>query len=144
MQVFHGIWQLLAVAVGTVAGYLGLLRFLARKGRRNLLPGRFNRRLHLALGIIFYCLIFIGAIIGWVFLEEEHQGEEQEHHRGFSPHHILPVPILVLYAGGGITGAMLSRGKGGRKMRPVHMALNYSGCALVAVQVISGLILLAH
>jgi len=63
----HASWMILAVAVGTVAGYLGLVRATQREALR--VPGRFNLRLHKWTGIAFYAMLYLGILGGFSMVE---------------------------------------------------------------------------
>ncbi|MEA3367237.1 MAG: hypothetical protein U9R68_03875, partial [Planctomycetota bacterium] len=58
----HAAWMILAVAIGTVSGYLGLLRATQREGGRSPLPGRFNMRLHKWTGMVYYAMLLVGIV----------------------------------------------------------------------------------
>jgi len=133
----HGGWMVVAVAVGTAAGYLGLLRATAGEGGRSPFPGRFRLRLHAALGTAYYLMLYAGVLGGWAM----HEFALPEHFlpRGVGRLHAgLALAIAVLYGVAWALGAGLRRRPAGaRRLRPrLHMAANYAACALVAVQMV--------
>ncbi|HUX01194.1 MAG: hypothetical protein WBD63_03585 [Phycisphaerae bacterium] len=132
----HAAWMILAVAVGTVAGYQGLLRATQRPDRPSLLPGRFLLRAHASVGTVYYAMLYAGILFGWVVHEYLLDG------RVLSPsilrwHIALAGAIAVLYGAAWILGAGLVRRPAPEvRARPrLHLVFNFSACALVAVQI---------
>jgi len=133
----HAAWMLLAVAVGTAAGYLGLLRATQGEGGKSPLPGRFHLRAHVGLGAAYYGMLYAGILFGWVM------HEFLLHERPVMPpsvrtaHAVLAGAIAVLYGAGWWVGAGLQRKPAGRdRGRPrLHMALNFTACTLIGVQI---------
>ena len=132
----HAAWMILAVIVGTVAGYQGLLRATRRPGGSSVLPGRFHLRSHVSFGAVYYAMIYLGILGGWVV------------HSYLLDAPVLPPTvrrwhialagaIAVLYGIAWILGGQLSREPaGGRRLRPkLHMVFNFTACGLVAVQI---------
>jgi hypothetical protein len=132
----HAAWMILAVAVGTVAGYQGLLRATARPDRPGPLPGRFRLHSHVNVGTVYYAMLYAGILFGWVVHEYLLDG------RVFPPsilrwHIALAGAIAVLYGLAWILGARMARRPPGevRTVPRAHMILNFTACALVAVQI---------
>ena len=132
----HAAWMILAVVVGTIAGYMGLLRATRRPDGSSVLPGRFHLRSHVSFGIVYYAMLYLGILGGWVV------------HEYLLDAHVLPPEVLrwhvalagamaVLYGIAWILGGQLTREPaGGRRVRPrLHMVFNFTACTLVAVQV---------
>jgi len=128
----HGGWMVVAVAVGTAAGYLGLVRATAGEGGRSPLPGRFRPRLHAALGAAYYLMLY------WAMHEFLLGGGHLFPRTVARLHMALALAIAVLYGVAWVLGAGLRRRPAGaRRLRPrLHMAANYTACALVAVQMV--------
>jgi len=129
----HAAWMLVAVAVGTVSGYLGLVRATQREGGRSPLPGRFNLRLHKVTGGAYYAMLLVGIVGGFLmarFILGEWGGFWEWHER-------LAILIAVLYAPAAWIGVGLLRNPAGAKRgRPIaHMVLNFTACTLIAVQI---------
>ena len=131
----HAAWMILAVVVGTVAGYQGLLRAMQGQGGRSFLPGRFHLRSHINFGVVYYAMLYLGILGGWVV------------HKYLIDAPVLPPAVLrwhvalagaisVLYGIAWILGGQLTREPaGGRRLRPkLHMVFNFTACTLVAVQ----------
>jgi len=115
----HAAWMILAVAVGTVSGYLGLLRATQRAGGRSPLPGRFNMRLHKWTGMVYYAMLLVGIVGGLLmarFLLGPWGGFWQWHER-------LAVLIAVVYAAAAWLGiGLLRKPAGAARGRPIaHM-----------------------
>ncbi len=134
--ILHAAWMILTVAVGTVAGYQGLLRATQRPGRPSLLPGRFHMRAHVSVGIVFYAMLYAGILFGWVVHEYLLDG------RVLPPsilrwHVALAGAIAVLYGLAWILGGRMTRESPGeaRTIPHAHLVLNFTACALVAVQI---------
>jgi hypothetical protein len=132
----HAAWMILAVALGTVAGYMGLLRATQGQGGRSLLPGRFHLRSHSNFGVVYYAMLYLGILFGWVV------------HDYLLDAPVLPPAVLrwhlalagavaVLYGIAWVLGAQMTREPAGaRRLRPrLHMVFNFTACTLVAVQV---------
>ncbi|MFO8011981.1 MAG: hypothetical protein R6X20_01615 [Phycisphaerae bacterium] len=129
----HAAWMLLAVAVGTVSGYLGLVRATQGEGGRSPLPGRFHLRLHQWTGAAYYAMLLVGIVGGLLmarFILGEWGGFWEWHGR-------LAILIAVVYAAGAWLGIGLLRHPAGTaRARPIaHMVLNFTACTLVAVQI---------
>ena len=132
----HASWMILAVAVGTVAGYMGLLRATMGKGGKSLLPGRYRLRPHVAFGTVYYLMLYAGIVFGWLMREFLLPGP-------FLPpavanlHLGLAVAIAVLYGAAWAIGGNLTRNPAGtHRLRPrLHMVCNYTACTLVAIQI---------
>ena len=130
----HAAWMILAVAIGTVSGYLGLLRATQRDGGRSPLPGRFNLRLHKWTGMVYYAMLLVGIVGGLVmvrFLLGPWGGFWQWHMR-------LAILIAVVYAAAAWLGiGLLRKPAGAARGRPIaHMILNFTACTLIGIQVI--------
>ena len=130
----HASWMVLAVAIGTWSGYLGLLRALQGPGGKSPLPGRFNLRVHQWTGIIYYVMLYLGILGGFLmagFILGEWGGLWEWHER-------IGIAVAVLYAPAAILGLdLLKRPAGGHRARPIaHMILNFSACTLVGVQIV--------
>ena len=132
----HAVWMILAVALGTVAGYMGLLRATRRPDGSTVLPGRFHLRSHINFGVVYYAMLYLGILFGWVV------------HAYLLDAPVLPSAVLrwhvalagavaVLYGIAWILGGQLAREPAGaRRLRPrLHMVFNFTACTLVAVQV---------
>ncbi|MBL7140646.1 MAG: hypothetical protein ISS74_07035 [Planctomycetes bacterium] len=132
----HAAWMILAVAIGTVAGYMGLLRATMGKGGRSPLPGRFKMRPHVAFGTAYYLMLYAGMLFGWLMSEYLLPGPYLPSAIG-NLHIGLAIAIGVLYGlawviGGGLT----KKPAGASRLRPrLHMVCNYTACTLVAVQI---------
>lgn len=132
----HAAWMILAVAVGTVAGYQGLLRATQRPDRPGPLPGRFLLRSHVNFGSAYYLMLYVGLIFGWVMYKYLLDG------RVLPPsvlrwHIALAGAIAFLIGLAWILGAgLLRRPAPEVRARPrLHLALNFTACGLVAVQI---------
>ena len=132
----HAAWMILAVALGTVAGYMGLLRATRRPDGSTVLPGRFHLRSHINFGVVYYAMLYLGILFGWVV------------HAYLLDAPVLPSAVLrwhvalagavaVLYGIAWILGGQLAREPAGaQRLRPrLHMVFNFTACTLVAVQV---------
>ena len=136
---FHMTWMLVAVAIGTWSGYLGLLRSLQGRDGRTRLPGRFNLRIHKWTGIVYYAMLYVG-ILGGLFMAEFLLD-------GFSTegiwrvHAWLGVAVGAVYAPGAWLGLQLLWKPGGSRTRAIaHMVLNYTACTLIGVQILVALL----
>jgi len=131
----HAAWMILAVALGTVAGYMGLLRATQRPDGSSPLPGRFHLRSHINFGVVYYAMIYLGILFGWAV------------HKYLLDAVVLPPAVLrwhvalagaiaVLYGIAWILGGQMAREPGGgQRIRPrLHMVFNFTACTLVAVQ----------
>ena len=130
----HAAWMILAVAIGTVSGYLGLLRATQRDGGRSPLPGRFNMRLHKWTGMVYYAMLLVGIVGGLLmarFVLGPWGGFWQWHMR-------LAILIAVVYAAAAWLGiGLLRKPAGAARGRPIaHMILNFTACTLIGLQVI--------
>ena len=129
----HIVWMLVAVAFGTGAGYLGLLR-ATMHGGKSPLPGRYTLRLHKWAGIVFYAMLYTGlGYAAWMV----------EYHFGAEPtglwawHERVGLAIGAIYLPAMVLGIqMLYRPAGARRARPIiHMLTNFTACTLIAVQI---------
>ena len=130
----HAAWMILAVAIGTVSGYLGLLRATQRDGGRSPLPGRFNLRLHKWTGAVYYAMLLVGIVGGLLmarFVLGPWGGFWEWHKR-------LAILIAVVYAAAAWLGiGLLRKPAGAARGRPIaHMILNFTACTLIGIQVI--------
>jgi len=132
----HAAWMILAVGGGTVAGYMGLLRATQRPDGQSALPGRFRLGRHIAFGTAYYLMIYFGLIFGFLihgFLLEQRPWPDVTG----QAHLVLGAAIGILYAGAWILGTeTLGRSPKGRTLPRAHMVLNFTACALVAVQIV--------
>jgi sialate O-acetylesterase len=129
----HASWMILAVAVGTVAGYLGLVRATQREALR--VPGRFSLRLHKWTGIAFYAMLYLGILGGFSMVEFVLGAEPV----GFWLwHQRLGLLIGLVYAPAAWFGlGLLRKPAGPARARPIaHMVLNFTGCVLIAAQIV--------
>jgi len=129
----HAAWMLVAVAFGTGAGYLGLLR-ATMSGGKSPLPGRYTLRSHKWTGIIFYAMLYAGlGYAAWMV----------EYHFGAEPtglwawHKRVGLAIGAIYLPAMVLGIqMLYRPAGLHRARPIiHMLTNFTACTLIAVQI---------
>ena len=130
----HVLWMLAAVAVGMWTGYLGLIR-ATLKGGKSFLPGRYTLRSHKWTGIVFYAMLYAGILYAILMVRAVFGGAAE----GFwAWHESLALAIGAIYLPGMILGIhMLYRLAGLRRTRPIiHMAFNFTGCALIAVQIV--------
>lgn len=135
----HAGWMLLATAVGTWSGYLGLLRALQRPGGKGPLPGRFNLKMHKWTGIAFYIMLYVGLLGGVLMVRFWFGGKEPE--GLWYWHERIAIAIGALYAGAAWVGLVLLKKPAGKaRARPVaHMILNFTACTLIAVQIVVAL-----
>ena len=134
----HAAWMILAVAVGTVAGYQGLLRATQRPDRPSPLPGRFLLRSHVRFGTVFYLMLYAGILFGWVMYDFI-LGETPVLPPSIGNVHLaLALAIGVLYGLAWVVGLSLTRRPAaGARTRPrLHLALNFTACGLVLVQIV--------
>jgi len=132
----HAVWMILAVAAGTVAGYMGLVRAAMGKEGQSPLPGRFSQRPHVVFGTAYYVMLYVGILYGW--LMHEFLLPEPYLPPAIAKLHIgLAVAIGVLYgAAWAIGGGLTKKSAGTSRLRPrLHMVCNYAACTLVAVQI---------
>jgi len=131
----HAAWMILAVAVGTWSGYLGLLRALHKPGAKSLLPGRFHLRQHQWTGIVYYAMLYLGIAGGLLMVQ---------FYLAWKPpmgiwvwHEYLAIAIGAIYAPGAWLGLeLLWRPAGHARIRPIlHMVLNFTACTLIGVQI---------
>jgi hypothetical protein len=130
----HVLWMLAAVAVGTWAGYLGLIR-ATLKGGKSFLPGRFTLRAHKWTGLVFYAMLYADILYAVLMVQYLFPGEPEGL---WAWHEHLALAIGAIYLPGMILGIhMLYRPPGARRARPIiHMVLNFTACALVGVQIV--------
>jgi len=132
----HAAWMVLAVAIGTIAGYLGLVRATQGTGGSSALPGRFKMKAHTTLGLVYYVMLYVGLLMGVLmveFLDVE----------GVLPpvikkvHVVLAVLVGALYGVAWLIGRRLrDRPPDAGRLAPrLHMIFNYTACALIAVQI---------
>ena len=129
----HAAWMIVAVIIGTVSGYVGLLRATQGQGGRSALPGRFNLRLHKWTGAVYYIMLFVGIVGGLLmarFILGPWGGFWEWHAR-------LGIAIAVLYGVAAWVGlGLVRRPAGAKRGRPIaHMILNFTACTLIAVQI---------
>lgn len=133
----HALWMLAAVAVGTWSGYLGLLR-ATMKGGKSFLPGRYTLRVHRWTGTVYYAMLCVGIVYGFLMAE---------YILGVEPaglwvwHERLAIAIGAIYFVGMVIGVyLLYRPAGRRRALPVaHMLANFTACTLIAVQILLAL-----
>jgi hypothetical protein len=133
----HGSWMILAVLVGTVAGYMGLVNATANKEGRSPLPGRFIYKAHVGFGAAYYAMIYVGALFGWIMFEFL-LGDVPVMPPNIGRVHLaLAISIATLYGAGAVLGwTMTKRPAGEARLRPrLHMALNFTACTLAGVQI---------
>jgi len=133
----HAAWMVLAVVVGTVAGYMGLLRATQRPGGRSALPGRFRMKPHVNFGTVFYVMLCAGLVFG-VVLNEFILEDRSVMPPAIATAHIwLACLIAIFYGAGWLVGRRLVRDPAGpnRLLPRLHMVLNFTGCTLLGVQV---------
>ena len=132
----HAAWMVLAVAIGTVAGYLGLVRATQGAGGASALPGRFKMQAHTTLGLVYYVMLYVGLLSGIAM------------HRWLLPEHVLPdgvrmlhlvlgIVVVALYTAAWVIGSgLVKKPAGADRARPrLHMVCNYTACTLIAVQI---------
>jgi hypothetical protein len=132
-------WMLVAVAIGTWSGYLGLLRALQRPGGKAWLPGRFNLRVHEWTGIVYYTMLYLGILGGFLMASLFLGGV---YTKGiWQLHAWLGVAVGAVYAPGAWLGLQLLWKPGGSRTRAIaHMVLNYTACTLIGVQILVALL----
>jgi hypothetical protein len=132
----HAAWMILAVAVGTWSGYLGLLRATQRPDGRSPLPGRFDLRVHQWTGIAYYLMLYLGLAGGVVMVQVWFGGEEPV--GIWEWHERLAIAIGALYLGAAWLGLdLLKKPAGPSRARPVaHMILNFTACTLIGIQIV--------
>jgi hypothetical protein len=132
-------WMLVAVAIGTWSGYLGLLRALQGRDGRTQLPGRFNLRIHKWTGIVYYAMLFVGILGGLLMAEFLLDSFSTE--GIWRIHTWLGVAVGAVYAPGAWLGLQLLWKPGGSRTRAIaHMVLNYTACTLIGVQILVALL----
>jgi len=131
----HAAWMVLAVVFGTVAGYQGLVRATMRPGHGSPLPGRFILKSHNRYGTVFFVMLYIGILYGWIMADHLLDGPHLPPRIG-TVHIVLAASIGGLYGGAWIVGGALARRPAGkaRAWPAVHMVMNYTACTLIAVQ----------
>lgn len=132
----HGSWMVLAVLVGSVAGYMGLVNATADRAGRSPLPGRFRYKVHVGFGAAYYVMIYLGALFGWVMHEFLLPSRVMPPHIG-TFHLVLALAIAALYGVGAAVGwTMTKKPAGEARLRPrLHMVLNFTACTVAAVQI---------
>jgi hypothetical protein len=129
----HAVWMLVAVAIGTWSGYLGLIR-ATLKGGKSPLPGRYRLGTHKWTGIVYYAMLYLGILYGMVMadfiLRRPAEGL-------WVWHAYLAYAIGLVYFPAMLLGLqMLKAPPGARRSKPVvHMVLNFTACTLVGVQI---------
>jgi len=136
MATVHAICQAVAVALGLVAAYGGLLRFLERTRDRSVLPGTFRRRRHVGIGAAFAVLTALGYGLGvWAV-----------HRSGrdvlTSVHALVGTVLIMLVAVVAFLGTALVSREDDRLAR-IHRLFGGGVFVLFAIQIILGLRLLA-
>jgi hypothetical protein len=132
-------WMLVAVAVGTWSGYLGLLRAIQGPDGRTRLPGRFNLRTHKWTGIVYYAMLYVGILGGLLMAEFLLDGFSTE--GVWRVHAWLGVAVGTVYAPGAWLGLQLLWKPGGNRTRAIaHMVLNYTACTLIGAQILVALL----
>ena len=135
----HMTWMLVAVAIGTWSGYLGLLRAFHGRDRRTRLPGRFNLRIHKWTGIVYYAMLYVGILGGLLMAEFLLDGFSTE--GIWRIHAWLGVAVGAVYAPAAWLGLQLLRKPGGNRTRAIaHMVLNYTACTLIGAQILVALL----
>jgi len=133
----HAAWMILAVIIGTVAGYQGLVRATQRAGGASPLPGRFRMKSHVSLGTIYFVMVYAGLALG-VVLADVFLGDRNVLPPAIAKAHIvLAILIAILYGAGWLIGRRLARvpARGSRLAPRLHMLLNFTACTLIGVQI---------
>ncbi len=133
----HAGWMILAVAVGTVAGYMGLVHATSDREGRGPLPGRFVFKAHVGFGAAYYVMLYLGMVYGWIMHEFIFDEVPQMPPRIVTLHMTIAGCVAVLYAAAWALGAsMVRKPPAQKRLRPrLHMACNLTACTLVAVQI---------
>jgi uncharacterized membrane protein YozB (DUF420 family) len=129
MAFIHPIIQAITIAIGLYAGYLGWQRFRDR---------RFQWNRHIRLGITFFVMIIAGTAIGFAITYLLEGGIFKT-----GLHALLPFIIIPLLLIGVILGFILSKGRKGRILPPLHMSINYFTMVLIFLQGYGGVGVLA-
>jgi hypothetical protein len=131
----HAAWMIVAVAIGTWSGYLGLVRATLKDGKSPF-PGRYTLRTHKWTGIGYYAMLYMGILFGKIMVDFIlGKGDPQG---VWLWHEYLAYAIFIIYFPAMLLGLrMLSRPPGTRRAVPVwHMILNFTACTLVGVQIV--------
>lgn len=133
----HAAWMILAVIIGTVAGYQGLVRATQRAGGASPLPGRFRMKSHVTLGTVYFIMVYAGLALGVVLTEVVLDDQNIMPPAIARAHIVLAVLIAVLYGAGWLIGRRLARvpARASRLAPRLHMAANFTACALIGVQI---------
>ncbi|HUU09313.1 MAG TPA: hypothetical protein VM431_02090 [Phycisphaerae bacterium] len=132
----HGVWMIVAVVVGTVAGYLGLLRATQGEGGRSPLPGRFRMKLHTGLGLVYYLMLYAGLAGGVVMVRFLLPSDVLP--RSIAKVHVvLAVLVGTLYGVAWLIGRRLEQKPAGaaRLLPRLHMVFNFTACTLIGIQI---------
>jgi hypothetical protein len=131
----HASWMIIAVAIGTWSGYLGLVRATLRGGKSPL-PGRYSPGLHKWTGIAYYVMLYVGILYGKIMVDFLLGNGEPAGIWLWHEH--LAYAIGIIYFPAMLLGLrMLSKPPGARRAVPVwHMILNFTACTLVGVQIL--------
>lgn len=133
----HAAWMILAVIIGTVAGYQGLVRATQRAGGESPLPGRFRMKSHVSLGTVYFIMVYAGLAFGVVLTEFILHDQNIMPPAIARAHIVMAVLIAVLYGAGWLIGRRLARvpARGSRLAPRLHMALNFTACTLIGIQI---------
>jgi hypothetical protein len=137
----HMSWMIAATLVGTWSGYLGLVRATQNAQGKSPLPGRFLMRQHEWTGIVFYAMLYLGILGGFLMVRYFLGNAAPE--GLWAWHQYIAIAIAVLYAPGAILGLdmMLRKAAGRARPRPIaHMLFNFFACTLIAVQIVVALV----
>jgi hypothetical protein len=145
MLVWHVVWMCAAVAAGSLAGYLGLIRSQLVRG----LPGSFSLFWHVASGAAFYLLLLAGVVASFVLQARIGAGVPPPRAETAEVHIALAFICAGLYLVAGVLGlVLLARRRkhralehGPQALARAHMVFNYTACALVAVAMVIGILL---
>jgi len=145
MWVIHPVWMLAALAVGIVAGYLGLIRSQFVRG----LPGSFSLAGHVGSGLALVVLLWGGIAVAAALEEPLGAAVGAGRLSLARTHGPLAFACAGLYAVAGILGLVLlvrrRQGRGAepatRKLARAHLIFNYTACGLALVVVILGVLM---
>lgn len=134
----HPILQTFAIIILFYVADLGWQRYKSKLDRYREQNIMFKWNTHIKMGVLFFILISLGAILG--FLINKYVLERPFFDSG--PHAYLGMIILLLFAIGVGMGYRLSNGQGTDNLPKIHMFVNYSGIGLVLLQILLGISLL--